>query len=164
MQIPKLYEKVNYEDVSIIIKNAMIAQFKNGVGLYLWGKTGVGKTHIAYAIAKHLDEKKINVCFKKIGFLMEELRKFEDDYLLEDIYKSRGVLFLDDVGSEKCSEWVREKLYLILDYRSEHMLPVVITSNCDMDMLAEKVGSRISSRIAGMTKEFEIQAEDKRIK
>jgi len=164
MEIPELYKDVKFMDVDQKIREAAESQFKQGLGIYLWGEVGVGKTHIAYAIAKQLKKLGINFNFEKVAPLMDRLRKYDEDEYLDKLKTDLGVLFLDDLGVEKTSDWVREKLITLLDYRAEHKLPVFITSNCDIKKtLAENVGGRLSSRIAGMTIVFEKGGGDKRI-
>ncbi len=97
--------------------------------------------------------------------LREEFNKSNsDDFsLLRYLMNFKGILILDDIGAERSSEWTRERLYLILNKRYEYMLPVIFTSNCDLDLLAEQVGDRITSRIKGMTILLKVDGEDKRL-
>jgi len=55
-----------------------------------------------------------------------EISEFED---LLDIYRKAPVLILDDLGSERMSEWAAETLFSVLDYRYRLRLPTMITSN-----------------------------------
>ena len=61
--------------------------------------------------------------------------------------KSTPLLILDDIGAEKASEWTQEQLYRIVNFRYEHMLPTVITTNCDGAQLEMALGRRIVSRL-----------------
>lgn len=174
LKIPTLFGKVKVKDIPDEMMKSVVNQIeKNRKGLYLYSReNGTGKTHISYAIAKYLFEKGWNVEFCKVGSLLESLRISlrkkdfgESNALLNKITKVKGLLILDDIGgNEKISEWVLDKLYSIVDYRYEEILPTIFTSNCNYDELALKVGGRISSRIVGMTELFELGGLDKRLK
>lgn len=61
-----------------------------------------------------------------------------------------GLLFLDDLGVEKPSDWVLQTLYLIVDQRYNDNQPLVISSNFDLDEIATRLDDRIASRIVGL--------------
>lgn len=60
------------------------------------------------------------------------------------------VVALDDIGAEKPTEWVRDTLFQIIDWRYGAMLATVFTSNCDTTQLAQRLGERIADRILEM--------------
>lgn len=72
----------------------------------------------------------------------------------QDIFSKYGeatLLVLDDLGVEKSTDWVYQVLYTIINYRYEHLLPTIITSNLSLDELANKLDDdRIPSRISRM--------------
>lgn len=74
-----------------------------------------------------------------------------------------ALLVLDDLGSEKASEWVLSTIYTILDIRHREAKPVIITSNLSLDAIAEALSDRISSRIAGMCKVITMSGKDRRL-
>ncbi len=74
------------------------------------------------------------------------------------------LLVLDDLGVEKPSEFAVQSLYLVVDRRYSEMRRTVITSNFSIGEIAERVGDRIASRIAGMCKVIELQGEDRRVR
>jgi len=169
--LPRRFKEASYEnDVPDGIKKMTIDQIKKRDGLYIWGLSGVGKTHIVCAIANFLMEDGYEVLFYNTGDLLEKIR---EDYKAEennreDIFRTlmdfKGILILDDIGASKTTEWVVERLYLILNRKYEDMIPIIFTSNCDLKSLSEQVGERVTSRIAGMTAKIEIDGDDKRIK
>jgi DNA replication protein DnaC len=62
------------------------------------------------------------------------------------------LLVLDDMGIEKRSEWLIEKLYQIIDYRWKMKKPMIVTSNIPLDKFDEAYSPQIKSRIYGMCK------------
>ena len=131
--------------------------------LVLHGPNGSGKTHLAAAIAMNLRAKGRPVLFMRVPDLLEFLRHAYDEQSL--FVKSVGeagsmtlldrletirrapVLVLDDLAAESDSPWVREKLYMILDFRGVERLPTVITINIDPDEWADKLGARLADRL-----------------
>lgn len=168
--IPTRFHGVSYDtDVPEYIKEIAGNQFKNKLGLYLYGDMGIGKTHIAYAIVKKLieDEKEV-MCFNT-GMLMERLRPSIEreneepkESIFDQIINFKGVLFLDDLGAEKPTDWVRERLYLIINQKYEDMGRMIFTSNCDMEILSARLGNRIPSRIAEMTELIHLTGANRR--
>ena len=74
------------------------------------------------------------------------------------------LLVLDDLGAEKPTEWVQEQLFIIINKRYEEMLPTLITTNCNMAELIDRIGRRTADRILEMTTPINIKAADYRMK
>lgn len=137
-------------------------------GLYLFGKAGSGKTHLAAAIGNHL---MLNhgVRFITAPELLLNIRKAyaagsrADEGLLDSLSQTK-LLIIDDLGSEKPTEWVQETMFVLIDRRYTHYLPTVITSNFSLDQLKERLGYRIASRIAEVSEMVELQPSDYRIR
>jgi DNA replication protein DnaC len=79
-------------------------------------------------------------------------------------YSRYKVLYLDDLGAEKASDWVRSTLYLLINRRYENERRTVISSNLSLDQLADQLDDRIASRISEMCKIVKIAGSDRRIK
>lgn len=166
---PKRYEKAIYENVPILVKEKFEHMKETKKGLYIHGGVGTGKTHMAYALFNSMDKIMVKSMFKNIPELLREIRldmgrdnknkSFMENHLME----FRGLLFLDDIGSERMTEWVEETFYLIINRRYEDMLPIVFTSNLSIQELSEKVGDRIASRIVEMSDIIKLSGDDRRI-
>ena len=102
------------------------------------GPTGVGKTHLALAIAGNRIKNNLPVYFCFMPNLLDKLRKsFEErdpslkiDF--DDLINS-PFLILDDLGSENSSNWASEKIYQIIVNRHNLRLPTVITTRKNED-------------------------------
>ena len=142
----------------------------NPRGLMLCGGYGTGKTHLAAAIVQRLAENGIVTLFLSVPELFARLRASIDNKTInaEEIVTeamNAPVLVLDDLGAEKTSQWTQEHLYRIINHRYEHLLPIVITTNCTGCSLVRSVGERNLSRLAEITgAPVMIQASDWRMK
>ena len=61
----------------------------------------------------------------------------DKDYL--NLYSSVDLLVIDDLGKEKPTECVLEKLFLIVNNRYNNYLPIVITTNYNRNQLRERL-------------------------
>ena len=157
-------------------KENILSHVDKGEGLYIWGEnTGNGKTSWACKIMGYY--------FRKIAFksglenegLYIYLPTFLDDLMnsyknptpefeeeLEMVKKCK-LLIIDDIGAERVTEWVRERLVSIINTRSSNGLCTIYTSNLSLKGLADKQGdARISSRIKGSVTEINLLGKDNR--
>jgi hypothetical protein len=96
---------------------------------------GVGKTHVALAIAKHRLQRQNVVVFHIAPDLLDHLRGAfaptvempYDELFLQ--MKAANLLVIDDLGAEQGTEWANEKFFQLLNYRYSQALPAVITTN-----------------------------------
>lgn len=161
----------NFEPVGSTKKAYEIAlnfQPKNG-GLLFLGDCGVGKTHLAAAIANRQIGKAPTLFISCPEFLLEMRegisgRKKNQNYHLFELARRVKLLVFDDIGAEKSSEWVQDTLFILVNYRYEQMLPTIFTSNCTLGELEEKLGKRVQSRIIEMCRCVKMEGVDWRIK
>lgn len=177
--IPLRYKDAKIEDVPQNIKD-FLNDRKEKNGIFIYGDVGTGKTHLLWAIADKIEKEndehkeKVGLDIQKIDWwilnttdmLRNIKREFDnksDADLLNQVINFKGFLFLDDVGSEKLSEWTQETFYLILNKRYEDILPTIITSNHSIEKLGERIGDRTASRIVGLCHIAKINGTDRRI-
>lgn len=100
----------------------------------------------------------------KAGFNDETMRA-KADAMIRRIEKSEMVV-LDDVGSERPSEFVAERFYSIIDgiWRRKSTQTLVATSNKTLDAIEITLGPRVRSRIDGLTITLRFQGGDRRRK
>jgi len=134
----------------------------NGIGLLFSGPVGSGKTFLAACIANALVEKQYRILFLVVPDLLDELRasysakneKNEIDLL--DIARNVPILILDDLGAHNYTEWSRNRIYSILNYRMNEQLPTIITTNLDFGEIETHLGERTCSRLLQMCRIFRL--------
>ncbi len=139
-----------------------------GRGLYFCGDVGTGKTHLAVAVMNELiARKRVPSLFVTVPELLDNLRgtyndpgRNLDEWM--DAVKNAELLVLDDLGSENATEWVRERIFVIVNHRYRQKLPTVFTSNIGPKDLSAQLGGRTASRIISMCDWISLEGEDYR--
>lgn len=178
-----LLKKPQYKDVSFF--NTKIAnteletackilkkQSMNNKGVYLYGDTGVGKTHLMVCLARQLND----MIVIKLGTLLELVRSsyngknIIEHKLLDDVYNI-PYLALDDLGTESFiknggDNFNQRILYNIVENRCLDKKPTFYTSNYSLSDLYTKRGveQRTIDRIAGSCEFIKLSGESYRIK
>lgn len=127
--------------------------------LLIAGGYGSGKTHLAAAVTQALTDRGISVLF---GTAIEHFDRIRDDFEHTGLnkyiakMKAANVLVIDDLGKEKKSDWTKQVLFDVVNYRYEHKLPIIITTNLvskdgkEFSALANHVEGAVYSRICEM--------------
>ena len=101
--------------------------------LVLTGGYGTGKTHLAASAAARRLAAGDTVAFAAAPDLLEEIRQgFDTPGAIRDLMhlmRHADLLVLDDYGAENDTQWAKERLYMIINYRMVARAPMVITSN-----------------------------------
>ncbi len=130
-------------------------QMKTGEGLVLLGTYGNGKSHLAAAVVNALVSQEYAAVFQPVTRLMYRVNaSYRDERGPSEAEIINGLidadlLVLDDIGAEKWSEKVEERLYAIIDGRYWGKKPTILTGNfLDLKSLEAHIGGRAFDRIA----------------
>lgn len=126
--------------------------------LIIAGGYGSGKTHLAAAVSNTLISRGIPVLF---GTSISHFDNIRNDFENSGInrytakMKSVSVLVIDDLGKEKKTDWTKQVLFDVVNYRYEHKMPLIITTNLisesgDFSALANHVEGAVWSRFCEM--------------
>jgi len=143
-----------------------------GKSLVIIGKPGTGKTHLGYAIYKHLlvstlAENGLDSVQRPIfATALDIIRDFKEcwrQYSIDDEnqyrpafiserqalthYGNTPILIVDEVGVGFQSETEKLILTEIINYRYERMLPIVVISNLEPSQLTTVLGERVIDRL-----------------
>lgn len=146
-----------------------------GKGLYIQGPVGVGKTHLAMAIAIEAARCGTTVRVTSSQRIMAAIRgTFGGEGSENDVFNSLvrpRLLVIDDLGKDAPTEWVVSMLYRIIEERYLMVKPVVITSNYSKRDLVSRLtvdgdsttAEAIASRLSEMTMRVKLDGDDRRI-
>jgi DNA replication protein DnaC len=131
-----------------------------GKGVWFMGGTGTGKTTLGMLIAKEALAAGKTVGIYFTPKLLTRIRQTYQEAENEDAYgqffnrvTSVDLLYIDDLGSERHTDWVVEQLYAVVNERYENERPMLVTSNADGDVhkgqqqLEDQIGRRTVSRL-----------------
>jgi DNA replication protein DnaC len=122
----------------------------NGMGMYLYGDSGTGKTHVTSCMANDLMSQNFQVLFTnffEIGNLIKgtfgNSKEREEDFVNK--LATIDFLFIDDLGTERVTNgtndlWLQEKIFEVLNKRYNMKKPTIFTSNYSMKELVNDRG------------------------
>lgn len=159
-KIPKIFHDIRATDFKITNNNDQAAQtaikcITENRGLYIYGECGTGKTMLASIIANERAERLKSSMFIGAVDIFHELNPYSSDsrtaHNRKDIVKNTPCLIIDDLGAEKPSDWTKQTLFEIIDFRYRENLQTIITSNFNINELKSRLsdyeGNRIIRRI-----------------
>lgn len=117
--------------------------------LVFMGSYGIGKTHLAAAIANYQFDQGKPPMFVQVPDLLDHLRatfspnsSVSYDLRFDEI-RTAPLLILDDLGTQSMTPWVREKLYQLFNSRYFAELPTVITTSDELEAMDGRLRSRL---------------------
>lgn len=140
--------------------------------MFLSGTVGTGKTHLIAAMIDYLARiKKEHVNYYNSVSLLNKIRftfnrKYKDEPTTEEItnqIKDCNLLIIDDLGSEKITDWASEIFFDIIDYRYSNLKSTIISTNLTSMEIKEKLNERLMSRIYEMCKGIKLTGKDYRL-
>lgn len=116
---------------------------------YLWGPAGVGKTHAAVAVARETPSAYVIRMAQISRYLRGCETPAEEDRAIRTY--ADAIMVLDDLGSEKMTEFLQNLIFEIFDRRWQNKRGgLIITANMSIDKLGSIIGDRTASRIVGL--------------
>ena len=128
--------------------------YHDGTGLLLWGNVGTAKTFFAACIANALLARGVPVLMTNFIQLANGLRGFDDNNAYIRSLDNYKLLIIDDLGAERGSEYMQEKVYEIIDARYRNGQPMIATTNltlAEIEKPKDMSCARIYDRILEMT-------------
>lgn len=133
--------------------------------LILHGDVGTGKSYVAAAIANALLDKGLTARFTSISLIERELW---DANKKTDVYSNLSqcdLLVLDDLGTQRNTDYMNEILFNVLDDRLRSGKPMIVTTNltpADILNPQDVAMQRIMSRLCERSAPFKCDGKDRR--
>jgi len=173
--VDKRYWKATLDDFQVWpdqpdLYPQVIHALQNDRGLVLYGTVGNGKSHMAVAILRTFLDVGRNARITKTRDLLFEIQATfgrTDGPTTEKVvarYRDCGLFVLDDVGTEKQTEWSRDVFYAILDAGYSNFAPIVLTANLRLAQLRTHLGPRLHSRLTEVCAFVEFTGPDLRLR
>lgn len=124
-----------------------------GLGLFIHGSPGSGKTHLVAALGLHLMRLGVSVAFWPMQELLDRLRatyggaSVESEHEILTGLERSQLLIIDDVAATKTTEWAEGLFYSVVDKRYRQKKPLIVTTNVTPQKLRETLGERTASRL-----------------
>lgn len=140
---------------------------EKGKGLLLFGTVGCGKTYAAACIANALIDKGYPVLmtnFARIANTVSGMWEGKQEYY--DSLNRFPLLILDDLATERKTEYMQEIVFNVIDARYRAGLPLIVTTNLTSEELKHPSDisyQRTFSRLLEMCIPVKVEGKDKRL-
>lgn len=180
--VPLKYWEYNAEDIDHETARAAVNKYVDkmdqcvmkGIGLYLWGPQGSGKTLAACVILKEAIKQGYQVQFTMLTEILERYCNTMYDEVGRHDFRNRildaDILVIDDIDKihiSKNSNFADAAYDYLFRTRANKKLPIIVTSNLRSDRFAEQEGMSFGDSLLSLFKEHlynvKVRSEDKRI-
>jgi len=149
---------------------AGVLEGRGRTGLFVSGNPGLGKTFLLSAVCNSLLEARVPTLYVVFCDLIAAIKEtFSDvsstttESRIMSAAREAKVLVLDDLGAEQVTDFVINRLFDIVNFRCNHELPLVVSSNLSMQQIGQLYDDRIASRLWEMCEVVHLYGEDIRI-
>lgn len=149
---------------------------EQGVGIYLYGSKGTGKTHLTACIANELMSNYYSVLYTNFSEISKSIRatygnRGESEQAFIDKLATIDFLFIDDFGTESVARdgddlWLQEKIFEVVNKRYNANKPIIFTSNYSLAEMIKNRGlaDKTVDRISEMCEIIKLDGKSYRLK
>lgn len=105
-------------------------------GIIFYGPVGTGKSFTSACIANALLDSKVSVIMTSFVKILQNIQT-QDEAVYISMLNSAKLLILDDLGTERNTDYALEKVYNIIDSRSRASKPMILTTNLTLSEMME---------------------------
>lgn len=99
-------------------------------GVLFWGTVGTGKSYTAACIANELLERNIPVIMTSFVKILQNIQgNPEEEKVFMNRLNDARLLIIDDLGTERNTDYALEKVFNIIDSRYRAGKPLILTTN-----------------------------------
>lgn len=139
---------------------------EKGIGIYLFGVKGTGKTRLTACMGNELMKNYYTVLYTNFAEISREI--FRDDAYIDRLGRI-DFLFIDDFGTERITKgeddlWLQEKVFEVINKRYIENKPIIFTSNYSLLAMMKERGlaERTADRIIEMCEAIKLNGESYR--
>lgn len=132
--------------------------FLEGYGLFINGPPQTGKTSLAVVVAKHI----YSWYTPATGISLLPMSHFIRSVINKKVgfYERRGLLILDDIGSEDAKDFSKSSLEGIIRFRCENRLPTIVTTNLEDKGIVSRYGENVLLQILRKSRQITLGTVD----
>ena len=140
---------------------------ENSNSIFMFGKTGLGKTHLSLAIANRVLDKGYSVIYDSAINILRNIerehfsREHSSDMI--DLVMNTDLLILDDLGTEYETPFYNATIYNIINSRLNSGKATIISTNLDLAGIKRRYDERVVSRIISVYTCLAFKGEDVRL-
>ncbi len=136
--------------------------------LLLFGNTGIGKTFLSHCIAKEVMDSLHSVLYLTASeffdaLLEKALTRNDESCLLYEQIHLCDLLIIDDLGTERNTDFVVSQLFVCLNDRILNRKSTIISTNLTLEEIKTNYTERTFSRISNHYKILRLAGDDIRI-
>lgn len=147
--IDKKYREVTFDKYEVREENKKVFEmakkyadrfqnmYKKNQGLLLYGPVGTGKSFTAACIGNYLLDNAKPVIMTSFVKILQDIWENDREAEYITILNSASLLIVDDLGTERETDYALEKVYNIIDSRVRANKPMIITSNLELNDMME---------------------------
>lgn len=111
--------------------------YQKNQGILFYGPVGTGKSFTAACIANYLLDNAKSVIMTSFVKILQDIwdNNREAEYIT--ILNSASLLIIDDLGTERDTDYALEKVYNVIDSRVRASKPMIITTNLSLETIME---------------------------
>ena len=135
--------------------------------IFMFGPTGLGKTHLSLAAANRILQKGYSVIYDSAINILRKIEKehFSREHTSDmiDMVIDTDLLILDDLGTEYETQFYNATIYNIINTRLNSGKSTIISTNLDFAGIKRRYDERVVSRIVAAYTCLEFKGEDVRL-
>ncbi len=134
--------------------------YKKSQGILFWGTVGTGKSFTAACIANELLDRRVPVIMTSFVKILQNIQggSVDEAQYIAQLNWAR-LLIIDDLGTERNTDYALEKVYNVIDSRYLSGKPLILTTNLTLPEMQEAQDTRfkrIYDRIFEMCYPFRV--------
>ena len=117
--------------------------YESRQGLLFWGLVGTGKSYTAACIANELLDRSVPVVMTSFVKILQNIQgnPKEEKTFMNRLNDAR-LLIIDDLGTERNTDYALEKVYNVIDSRYRSGKPLILTTNMTLKEMQQTTDIR----------------------